>query len=107
MSEIKNRIGQLENQIEESGGRCPECGFAPGDIRYLLMAVQNPENPEPFMETGRGGGDKLPLDEKDLCSTCGGILPPIRTFIQDPDTGVITEERFEGCHYPVERRLSP
>jgi hypothetical protein len=72
-------------------GECPECGHRPGDIEYMVICVQDRDNPSPFQDQ-EISNSKLPVEATDLCSTCGAIrgLP---TFREDPETGVIARER--------------
>jgi hypothetical protein len=57
---IRSRLARLERSFPSDG--CPECGFREGAIRMIVVCdAVVPEWPP-----------------EDLCSTCGGLKPPVR-----------------------------
>jgi hypothetical protein len=58
----RSRLQRLEKRFAPKDGRCPECGFRPGDIRVI-----------------RWGNTPVPeWPPEDYCATCRGLKPPIR-----------------------------
>ncbi len=63
----RQRVRQLEDHREEAGNLCPECGFAPDDVRVIVFGIHDEPRP--------------PMPEwppEDYCGTCGKLLPPVR-----------------------------
>jgi hypothetical protein len=61
---LDGRLTRLE-QVCSAGGRCPGCGFRPGDVRLIVF--------------GTSGEPERPIDVpgRPLCVVCGGPMPPI------------------------------
>jgi hypothetical protein len=62
MSGRKSRVSKLEQQREEAGDACPECGLRPCDVRFIEinLGVRRPGDREPVVEP-----------EGPACESCG------------------------------------
>jgi hypothetical protein len=75
---LKNRLARLERRGPGGAGRCPGCGFRPGDIRTIVVGRQRTVKPgepvPPFCQVVR---DSTPQPGRPRCRLCGGYMPPI------------------------------
>jgi hypothetical protein len=61
----RTRLERLERPFR-GDGCCPECGFRPNSIRVITFGCVGEPKPKPEWST------------EDICTTCGGLRPPIR-----------------------------